>query len=508
MDISENQTTIDDIPGRSLPQFSEYLKNPIRSSRMSSNIWAESKELQSVPNFISTNAALNAKIESEVKKSTPNFCEHFLKEFERTSNLIIPSFVKNNTVFGVESDSAPSSDNLLLLSRAELVFLNNSFGNEKEMREKLELLHKRKTAYKKFQIQPTTATTSSTQMTELLQQLQTSNLQQLVKHLEHIEQTKKDATQAETNELAQKHNILNIPYIFKKQLQSANDFINSDRITTNLSDLNVHIETEQENESNLQTVLKIEQQVQTDFPKAEKKSKFRAKLGEVKVSIDCNGVTHYYCPECSLEFPNKDDIEQHIQGHLLERKYQCKECGAMLKRKEHLDQHMRGHSDERPYKCHICLRAFKRNEHLTRHCVIHSGNKDFLCNICQKAFSRKDHLRKHEQTHSSNRKNKQKEEGSYYLDPKDALIFGKNVDPVAISNQEINCILKDKSLESFKPGTTFLQHLQNLQNNSNIFHTFTSMNEQVMKDADILQQAQSVNINDILTQNTKYIPQF
>lgn len=152
-------------------------------------------------------------------------------------------------------------------------------------------------------------------MTELLQQLQTSNLQQLVK--QHIEkQMKKDTIQEETNELAQKHNILNIPYIFKKHLQSANDFTNSDRITT-LSDLNVHIETEQENESNLQTVLKVEQQVQTDFPKAEKKPKFRAKLGEVKVSIDCNGITRYYCPECSLEFPNREDIEQHIQSHLL-----------------------------------------------------------------------------------------------------------------------------------------------------------------------------------------------
>lgn len=180
----------------------------------------------------------------------------------------------------------------------------------------------------------------------------------------------------------------------------------------------------------------------------------------------------------------------------------------MLKRKEHLDQHMRGHSDERPYKCHICLRAFKRNEHLTRHCVIHSGNKDFLCNICQKAFSRKDHLRKHKQTHSSNRKNKQKEEGSYYIDQKDpAILFDKNIDVVpAISNQEVSYILKDNGL--VKQEATLLQHLQNLQKNSNFLHTFTSMKEPVVKDADMLQQTQTINMNDILSQNTKYIPQF
>lgn len=152
----------------------------------------------------------------------------------------------------------------------------------------------------------------------MLQGLQTSNLQHLIKHIEKKHEVQEETE--ETHDPKQTHNILNIPDVVKKHVinrLTLRDILNPDRLRLNWSDLNVHIETEQENESNLKTVLKVEQQVQTDFPKAQKKTKFRAKLGDVKVIIDSDGITHYYCPECSLEFPNKEDIEQHIQSHLL-----------------------------------------------------------------------------------------------------------------------------------------------------------------------------------------------
>lgn len=171
----------------------------------------------------------------------------------------------------------------------------------------------------------------------------------------------------------------------------------------------------------------------------------------------------------------------------------------MLKRKEHLDQHMRGHSNERPYKCSECEKAFKRHEHLTRHSVIHSGNKNYLCEVCQKAFSRKDHLNKHAQTHSGTRKNKSKKD-SFYIDQKD-FFDAKSSDASMIPKQEVNYILRDGCL--LKQETTFLHHIQNLQKDSNLLHTFSSFKEQAIRDS--LLQQQSVNTNEILPQNAKYL---
>lgn len=167
----------------------------------------------------------------------------------------------------------------------------------------------------------------------------------------------------------------------------------------------------------------------------------------------------------------------------------------MLKRKEHLDQHMRGHSNERPYKCIICLKAFKRNEHLTRHGVIHTGNKDFTCPECSKAFSRKDHLNKHIQTHLGIRKNKSKD-GSYYINQKDTMtLFDNRTNSAAMLKQETKdikdtCLLKHESI--------FLQHLQK---NPTLLHTFSSLKEQISRNVNVPQQAQSDNTNG----NARYL---
>lgn len=309
------------------------------------------------------------------------------------------------------------------------------------------------------------------------------------------EQVKKEKAREEKVEPVQ-NNILNIPNVRNIYQQNGNNFANTDQVTVTVNPTDLNLQSEQDIENNLRSVLKVEQQVQTDLPKIEKKSKFRAKMGEIKVSINYDGTTLYCCPECNLALPDKADIEQHIQAHLQERKYQCKECGAMLKRKEHLDQHMRGHSNERPFKCDICQKAFKRNEHLTRHTVIHSGNKDFPCSMCQKAFSRKDHLNKHFQTHFGIRKNK-KEDPYNYVDQKDVRIFDNASADIAVApKQEVSYILKDGGLLKQE---TLLQHIQNFQKNSSLF-PFT-IKEHVMKDANMSEQAQGSNMNE----NSRYL---
>ncbi|XP_014488802.1 PREDICTED: zinc finger protein 501-like [Dinoponera quadriceps] len=305
-------------------------------------------------------------------------------------------------------------------------------------------------------------------------------------------------------------NILNIPSvpIFRNaQSQNSSSLANVDSMLVVPVDLNVHLENEQENESNPQPVIKVEQQVQTDPPKIEKKWKsFRAKIGEIKITVNPDGSKYYYCRECNSYCSNKANVDKHIQAHIQERKYECKECGALLKRKEHLDQHMRGHSDERPYKCSLCEKAFKRNEHLTRHSVIHSGDKNFSCTVCHKAFSRKDHLNKHTQTHSGMRKNKMKN-SIYYMDQKDS--FDKSADVATIPKQEVKPVLTDsmpkqENILSQISESVFLQNLQNIVKDPAILHTLTSLRVQMPREGGVLQQ-EDVSTDDILSDNVRYV---
>lgn len=144
-----------------------------------------------------------------------------------------------------------------------------------------------------------------------------ATLQQIIKL--QTEQAKKEKTEEEKTEHPQNSilNIPTVPVLRNTHLQNGSTFMNADQmmIAINPSDLNVHLENEQEDESNMQPLVK-EQQIQTDSPKIERKPKFRAKIGEIKVSLSIDGSTLYCCPECSLVFSDKADIDQHIQAHI------------------------------------------------------------------------------------------------------------------------------------------------------------------------------------------------
>ncbi|XP_044017988.1 zinc finger protein 33B-like [Aphidius gifuensis] len=344
----------------------------------------------------------------------------------------------------------------------------------------------------------------SSTMTEYLQKLQATSLPLTLHQILKLSEKRDKIDDNIRPELLQ-NNILNIPNVagFRNTNLISNNYLNDQLMNDiNPSDLNIHMETPDGNENiSTQTqIIKIEQQQQQQQPKTEKKRNFKAKCGEIKISIAADGAVLYYCPECNLACYEKTEIEEHIQGHVRERKYQCKECGAMLKRKEHLDQHMRGHSDERPFKCPVCSKAFKRNEHLTRHYVIHSGDKNFTCSVCQKAFSRKDHLNKHTQTHLGIKKSKIKKDININITDN---IKDNNITEIVndIPKFELSYILKDGNIA--KQDTTFFQHLQSIQKDQSIMNTVL-FKEQLMKDGSHHQQ-QAVNMNEILPQNTRYL---
>lgn len=180
------------------------------------------------------------------------------------------------------------------------------------------------TNFKESQIQ---LQQQSLAMAEYLQKLQATTLpltlQQLIKIQSEQSQIKKEKLEVQKSIEQSQQNILNIPSVpvvrnNGQQIQNnGNQFVNPENmtmITINPHDLNVPVDN-QDSENNLQPV-KVEQQIQTDSPKTEKKMKFRAKTGEIKVTVALDGSTLYCCPECSLAFPEKSDIEQHIQNHI------------------------------------------------------------------------------------------------------------------------------------------------------------------------------------------------
>ncbi|XP_012534794.1 zinc finger protein 90 homolog [Monomorium pharaonis] len=497
MDLPGSGSSSRDLPAkcsRSLPQFSELRSVPTVTAAAAAAIAAiaadgrsvQSQGMQTTPQVVTSPQEASASTLSKLLAASWQDVSTVLQLCDKqvlNQIISVPNYGQNNGTLGAQSSSFNFINNPYLpsTSQADTVKQDSDIQPKEKISDKeTEIMIKHN---------------QTAVMADYFHKLSEvpSSLREAFGSV-CAEQVKKEKLREEKIEHTQ-NNILNIPNIRNHfYLQNGNNFANSDHVTVS-NDLN--LQNEQEIENSLRNVLKVEQQVQTDLPKIEKKPKFRAKIGEIKVS-NFDGITFYCCPECNLALPDRTDVEQHIQSHLQERKYQCKECGAMLKRKEHLDQHMRGHSNERPYKCDVCKKAFKRNEHLTRHTVIHSGNKDFACSMCQKAFSRKDHLNKHLQTHLGIRKNKMKED-SYFFEQKDTTrVFDNSIDIAAAPKQEISYTLKDSSLS--KQENAFLQQFQNFQKNPTLLHTFASLKEH-MKDITMPEQAQSSNMNE----NSRYI---
>ncbi|XP_034938187.1 zinc finger protein 875-like [Chelonus insularis] len=503
MNFSESSGT------QQLPQFSEITS---RSNSVSSSSYtATSGQLFPGQNSVYTTAA--AACDSGKQSIMVNTANKYpgtllawpnpnalmqLCEKQGLQTINIPNYSQNSPLLSVPSNSLPVRllPNMYLPTTSQI---NTQSIKQEEVSNNISSNSGNNNLDSHAHLQQQSAA-----MAEYLQKLQATTLpltlQQLIKL--QTDPIKKEKSEEDQKTDQHQNNILNIPSVpgFRNNLQNGNSFLSSDSLLSDISpsDLNIHIESDSINDSTIkiEPPVKVEQQIQTDSPKTERKVKFRAKTGEIKIAMALDGSMLYCCPECNHAFAEKTDIERHIQGHVQERKYQCKECGAMLKRKEHLDQHMRGHSDERPFKCPVCQKAFKRNEHLTRHYVIHSGDKNFLCNICQKAFSRKDHLNKHTQTHLGIRRGKVK---------KDTLLteMKNNIESIGDSSkQELNYLLKDGTF--IKQDSTFLQHIQNLQKDQNFCQTFSVFKEQALKESSMHQQ-QAVNMNEILPQNTRYM---
>lgn len=158
-------------------------------------------------------------------------------------------------------------------------------------------------------------------LAEYLQKLQNSShplsLQQFL--MIQPEQLKKEKQGDQKNDQTQ-NSILNIPSVptYKNPLlQSHSQYLRNEHtlMTLNPSDVNVHMEDHGSSHIQSQSI-KREQTPQTESSKSEKKMKFRAKIGEIKMTVALDGSTLYCCPECSLAFSQKSEIDEHIQIHI------------------------------------------------------------------------------------------------------------------------------------------------------------------------------------------------
>ncbi|XP_054636025.1 zinc finger protein 12-like isoform X2 [Dunckerocampus dactyliophorus] len=111
--------------------------------------------------------------------------------------------------------------------------------------------------------------------------------------------------------------------------------------------------------------------------------------------------TIHVCGECGMDFPLKDQLEEHRISH--KKPYACPDCGKSFKNKDSLKIHSRVHTGYSPFACSECGKSFITSCGLKQHELTHSGEKNFHCEQCGKAFLQASHLKVHLKTHSGER---------------------------------------------------------------------------------------------------------
>ncbi|KAJ8707291.1 hypothetical protein PYW08_011425 [Mythimna loreyi] len=162
---------------------------------------------------------------------------------------------------------------------------------------------------------------------------------------------------------------------------------------------------------------------------------------ELKAHKETHFDTEYICHGCNLTFPNKEELDDHMNRfyknvktnslevtentsltcvicektskskltlvqHLIlhtdrKRTHVCDICGKSFYHKNDLIEHRKLHDDARPYKCEICQYTFKTEPNLRKHAItIHFRPKQFACKDCGKCFRLGKELVVHSAVHS------------------------------------------------------------------------------------------------------------
>ncbi|XP_018026342.1 zinc finger protein 3 homolog [Hyalella azteca] len=82
----------------------------------------------------------------------------------------------------------------------------------------------------------------------------------------------------------------------------------------------------------------------------------------------------FQCKECSLLFRKKDDLDAHMEDHLIKLQNSCPLCNAIFPSKSSLQMHIRQHFNN-PHICNVCSEQFSDKSLLSKHKLLEHGVK-------------------------------------------------------------------------------------------------------------------------------------
>lgn len=112
-------------------------------------------------------------------------------------------------------------------------------------------------------------------------------------------------------------------------------------------------------------------------------------------------ITVHVCGECGMDFPQKQQLEEHRQSH--RKPYACPDCDKTFKNEYYFKIHKRIHLGDSPFLCSECGKSCVTADSLKKHELTHTGEKNFHCDQCGRAFSQSSHLNVHLKTHTGER---------------------------------------------------------------------------------------------------------
>lgn len=110
---------------------------------------------------------------------------------------------------------------------------------------------------------------------------------------------------------------------------------------------------------------------------------------------------HLVCVICNNNFFSKNELDRHIAGHTLEKKFVCQynNCAKKFKTQSELNRHCLYHSGEKKFECHRCNKKFTESIHCRNHIkFVHLKIREFHCEYCNESFATNKKLIRHSQS--------------------------------------------------------------------------------------------------------------
>ncbi|GIY07998.1 zinc finger protein 91 [Caerostris darwini] len=150
----------------------------------------------------------------------------------------------------------------------------------------------------------------------------------------------------------------------------------------------------------------------------------------------------FSCHCCEKKFPKSVLLLKHIYvSHALQNKIFCHACFKFFADEDDLNSHMEDHIVLKSYDCGVCKKRYKTRSKLKRHRCISNGPRPYLCLMCGKRFLRIYHLERH-----------------YAMHKRKQPVFVNNKNPVVKCDSEITPYRCEKCEKYYKTESHLQRH--------------------------------------------------